>query len=399
MNRYRIVEYSQKDEFFIYDTLTGLAHYIENLEDRSKLRTMKDNYICYDGKIPLERVSINVTGYCNMKCAHCYYASVLKNIELPVNIFNDLFRQFYEMGVLQIGITGGEPTLHTNLAQVVRSATDNKLFVTLASNGVLLTPNLLRRLYDCGLRVVGISLDAVKEETHNKIRNGFATWKPLLDNINLIYKLDFVNDDPKFHINIATVISRMNYSEIEDICNFLKSLSRSVRWHVNYINFVGNAKTHEQSLTLTKNELVKMINTLEQLTRNSNVTLSLGRFITEYLSIEEDTSSIMFSDNPSYTKCCGTKGEFERFCVLNFDGYVYPCTNIVDRFIGNVRDKRFIDIWEDDKMYHYKSFLTQEVIEPCKVCLIAHICLKVGACRCQTAITKFKKTFITARFA
>ena len=398
MNQYRIVEYSQTDEFFIYDTLTGLAHYIENQEDRSKLRSIKDNYICYDGNIPLERVSINVTGNCNMKCSHCYYASVLENIELPINTISDLFKQFYEMGVLQVGITGGEPTLHTSLPQIIRSATDNRLFVTLASNGVLLTPDLLRRLYNYGLRVVGISLDSVKEETHNKIRNGYDTWKPLLNNIKSIYELDFVNDDPQFHINVATVISKMNYTEIEEVFCFLNSLSHSVRWHVNYINFVGNAKTHELSLTLTKNELVEKINTLGQLTRNTNVTLSLGRFITEYISIEDDTRSILLSENPSYTKCCGTNGEFERFCVLNFDGFVYPCTNVVDQLIGNIGEKRFIDIWENDKMSQYKSLQIHKVIEPCEVCLNAHICQKVGACRCQTAITKFKNTYITARF-
>jgi radical SAM protein with 4Fe4S-binding SPASM domain len=393
MYNYRIVEYVSTGEFFIYDLSTGVAHFIDNKQDQNNLRAKKNIYVSYSS-LPLERISINITGKCNMSCEHCYFSSILKPKDLPLQLIESLFPQLYQMGVLQVGLTGGEPTMHPQLVDIVKIARKNKLIPTLVTNGVLLTPLKMIKLYEAGLNIVGISFDSISEKTFNYLRKGNNnSLKILLKNISDIYSLDFVSNNANFRLNLATVISKPNIDEIEEIFYFLNSLNKPVRWQLNYVNFIGNAKKNISSLQLTKEEIVAKVNKVLFLAEHTQVTLTFGRFINELAYYDKTKNQLIPLKINKYIKCCGKDGEFEHFCVINFDGNVYPCTNLIDNTIGNVYDTKMIAIWENENMKKYKEIIEYVKSNLCHTCSNNLRCVQVGVCKCSNVVNNIKNDF------
>lgn len=106
---------------------------------------------------------------CNLKCRHCYAAGQ-KEAEVPeldTRQWKDIIDRLREAGVPQLTFTGGEPTNRDDLAELVEYS---RWFVTrLNTNGIRLTPQLCRRLYEASLDSVQVTLYSWDEETHNRL--------------------------------------------------------------------------------------------------------------------------------------------------------------------------------------------------------------------------------------
>ena len=100
-----------------------------------------------------------VTDQCNLDCHYCNeYDNSVPHPSLP-----DLTRwmdKIRELGVLRIGLQGGEPLLHPDIVEVVRHARRLGFApISMATNGFLLTERLLRQLEESGLDAMSISVD------------------------------------------------------------------------------------------------------------------------------------------------------------------------------------------------------------------------------------------------
>jgi len=82
--------------------------------------------------------------HCNQKCLHCYAAGqpMGESAELSTEEWKTVLQKLRAANIPQVTFTGGEPTLRSDLAELVRAA---EWFVTrLNTNGRLLTPQLCR---------------------------------------------------------------------------------------------------------------------------------------------------------------------------------------------------------------------------------------------------------------
>jgi MoaA/NifB/PqqE/SkfB family radical SAM enzyme len=73
-----------------------------------------------------------------------------------------------ELGTSIITFSGGEPTLHPNLDELIRRARENGAICTLITNGYLLTPERIRQLNAAGLDYMQISIDNVRPDEVSK---------------------------------------------------------------------------------------------------------------------------------------------------------------------------------------------------------------------------------------
>lgn len=106
---------------------------------------------------------------CNLRCRHCYAAGqkMAEEKELGTEQWKKIIDRLREAGVPQITFTGGEPTLRSDLVELVEYA---RWFVTrLNTNGILLTPELCRGLYEASLDSVQITVYSWNEEIHNRL--------------------------------------------------------------------------------------------------------------------------------------------------------------------------------------------------------------------------------------
>ena len=123
---------------------------------------------------------LSVTDLCNLRCRYCMPDGVEKLEREAVLTYEDFLRLaalFARCGIDTVRVTGGEPLVRKNVAQLVAGlkATPGIRRVTLTTNAVLLAEQL-PALLDAGLDSVNISLDTLRPEVFRQItaRDDFA---------------------------------------------------------------------------------------------------------------------------------------------------------------------------------------------------------------------------------
>ena len=78
------------------------------------------------------------------------------------------------LGIARIKLTGGEPLMREDLSEIVAgiAAIEGLRDLSLTTNGLLLGGGMAKKLRDCGLRRVNISLPSLNPETYRKLTGG-----------------------------------------------------------------------------------------------------------------------------------------------------------------------------------------------------------------------------------
>ena len=123
---------------------------------------------------------LSVTDLCNLRCRYCMPDGVEKLEREAVLTYEEFLRLaalFARCGIDTVRVTGGEPLVRKNVAQLVAGLKETPGIrrVTLTTNAVLLAEQL-PALLDAGLDSVNISLDTLRLEVFRQItaRDDFA---------------------------------------------------------------------------------------------------------------------------------------------------------------------------------------------------------------------------------
>ena len=124
---------------------------------------------------PLHDLRISVMDRCNFRCPYCmpkeqfheHYRFLKSQERLSFEEIVRLARLFASLGVRKLRLTGGEPLLRTNLADLIGDLTDIPGIddIALTTNGVLLGQHAVD-LHANGLRRVTVSLDTLDPDVY-----------------------------------------------------------------------------------------------------------------------------------------------------------------------------------------------------------------------------------------
>jgi cyclic pyranopterin phosphate synthase len=141
---------------------------------------------------PLHDLRISVMDRCNFRCPYCmpkeqfheHYRFLKSQERLSFDEIVRLARLFASLGVRKLRLTGGEPLLRTNLADLVGDLTDVPGIddIALTTNGVLLGQHAVD-LYANGLRRVTVSLDTLDRQVFARMSGGFGALDQVLSGI------------------------------------------------------------------------------------------------------------------------------------------------------------------------------------------------------------------------
>jgi GTP 3',8-cyclase len=142
---------------------------------------------------PMRDLRISVMDRCNFRCPYCmpretYHDGYrfLKTAErLSFQEIVRLARLFVQLGVRKLRVTGGEPLLRANLADLIGDLTSipGVADVALTTNGVLLA-KYASELKAAGLKRVTVSLDSLDPEVFRRMSGGFGRVEEVLDGID-----------------------------------------------------------------------------------------------------------------------------------------------------------------------------------------------------------------------
>jgi len=163
-----------------------------------------------------KRVKI-VTGLkCNIRCVFCYYRDSLNAPNRKLTEILDDLRYARKHGITEVDFSGGEPTVHPDLPQVISGAKSLGMQkVCIISNGVRLSNrNYLRTLREAGLDEILFSVHGSKEKIHEEITLVPGSFKKITEAIENAA-------EEGVDIRSNTVVNRVNCKDLSDIAHFL----------------------------------------------------------------------------------------------------------------------------------------------------------------------------------
>ncbi len=112
-----------------------------------------------------------LTYRCPLRCPYC--SNPVNHAEtrdaLDAAAWGRVMGEASAMGVVHVGLTGGEPTARTDLEEIVAAAAEAQLFTHLVTSGMPVDPARLARLARAGLRSVQLSIQDVQPEESDRI--------------------------------------------------------------------------------------------------------------------------------------------------------------------------------------------------------------------------------------
>jgi MoaA/NifB/PqqE/SkfB family radical SAM enzyme len=104
---------------------------------------------------------------CNLACTYCNEYDKTSE-PVPTAVMLDRIDRLAQMGTSIITFSGGEPTLHPDLDQLIARVRERRAIATMITNGLLLTPERIRGLNAAGLDYLQISIDNVEPDACSK---------------------------------------------------------------------------------------------------------------------------------------------------------------------------------------------------------------------------------------
>src|SRR6478672_3659964 len=178
---------------------------------------------------------ISITDRCNFRCVYCMPEEGLQWLKRDTLLSFDEITRLCQIGV-QLGIkdlrlTGGEPTLRPGLPKLIRdlkAAVPDILGLSLTTNGFLLK-GMARELAEAGLTRINVSVDTLDHEKFHQITRRNALQQ-VLDGLEELEKYPSIAP-----IKINAVAMR-NFTE-DEVVGFAR-LARRKPYIVRFIEFM-----------------------------------------------------------------------------------------------------------------------------------------------------------------
>ncbi|GAB4307544.1 MAG: heme b synthase [Promethearchaeota archaeon] len=241
---------------------------------------------------------------CNLRCAHCYVGDARFKPRPPLTLEEakrrvDLLKAFQETrGFPQhtMNLSGGEPTTHARLLDVVRHVVARDVKPLLLSNGLALTGQFAAKVRDAGCTQVQVSLEGTRRA--NDAIRGPGVYDAALRAVDALQHAGIV-------VVVGVTISRLNLGELPDLWTALDG--KVDRFHMREVTPIGAATGFEPL--------------------NAPERWALYRAIRRW-----DGETRLFLEDPPYCTCDPSLVERRAGCAaatcllcVDTDGTVFPC--------------------------------------------------------------------------
>ncbi len=286
----------------------------------------------------------NITYQCNLRCAHCYINALAKRSprELTTEEAVALAEEMAEIGIPLVIFSGGEPLIRKDFWQIVEPlAGKPRPKLSLSTNGTLITREVAEKLASYGFMYVGISIDSIKPEWHDKFRGVPGAFAAAIRGIkNSI--------EAGLDVGIRTTITRYNVTEVPAILRW--AYDNGIRRVSLYILDTVGRGTGIKEWLPSHEQLRWLADTLIEEARKYAGALEIlvvrGQFIGFYIADKLARSNEEFMD---YIKLIDAQGNCGRKSISIYpDGTVKPCQFIDWVSLGNVREKKLREILRPD---------------------------------------------------
>jgi len=304
-----------------------------------------------------------LTYRCPLQCPYCSnpleFAGPRFRRELSTEEWCRVFRDAKALGVLQLGLSGGEPTLRSDLEELVRTAHELGLYSSLITSAYRLTRDRLAALRQAGLDHVQISIQGADAELSDEIA-GTASYRDKIAAYHYTRELGFP-------LTVNVVLHRRNLHQVEALIRLAESLGAE-RIELANTQFYGWAFQNRDALMPTKAQLEAAWAVVQRERQRLVGRLEIVWVLPDY--------------HEQFPKPC-MGGWGRAYMTVTPAGEVWPCHaagRITTLRFESVRERPLEWIWHESEAFNRfrgESWMP----EPCRSCPRKE--MDYGGCRCQ----------------
>jgi radical SAM protein with 4Fe4S-binding SPASM domain len=315
-------------------------------------------------------VALNLTRRCNLACAHCYMdagararggAGELSTAEVT-GILDQIAALSDETMVV---LTGGEPMLRKDIYDIARHADGLGLMAVLGSNGTLFDEERVAALKDAGVQAVGISLDSLDPEYHDRFRGREGCWADTMAGIDCCRRAGLM-------LQIHFSVTDDNAGELDDMIAFARAAG-AVVLNIFFMVCTGRG----ESLTNISAEVYdSVLRGVAEAARDEQELVVRARCAPHFkrMALEmEPPLPLTLRDGYEAGGClAGT-----RYCRVTPEGELTACP-YMEASVGSLRAEDFAALWRDAPLF--QQLRKPKLEGRCGECEYAKLC---GGCRAR----------------
>ncbi len=327
-----------------------------------------------DGVPTLRLVAWELTRNCNLSCVHCRasatrgpYDNELSTAECR-KIIDDIAAHAQPVMIM----TGGEPLLREDIFELAKYGTEKGLRMVMATNGTLITPEVVQAMVTSGIKRISISIDGATAESHDRFRQVKGAFEGSLQGIDRAKEAGL-----EFQIN--TTITEINRRELPDIQDLAVSLG-AVAHHIFLLVPTGRGKDlAAQALSATEYEetLNWFYDQRDKVSMHLKATCAPHYYRILRQRAKKEGKKITPKEYGLDAMTRGCLGGIS-FCFISHVGQVQPC-GYLELNCGNVKEKPFQEIWNHSDVFQNLRN-TDRYGGKCGRCEFRKIC---GGCRAR----------------
>lgn len=231
-------------------------------EETASSATERQPLDLLEGVPPLHSLYMHIAGSCNLACRHCWVEPDFSPEQsggkfLRLEWAKKAVVEAKPLGLISVKLTGGEPLFHPHFREIVELIAQERIDITIETNGTLVDNDLARFLKAAGrVRFISVSVDGAKAETHESLRAVPGSFEKAIEGIRALVEAGF-------RPQLICTLHKGNVGEIEEVIALAEHLGcGSAKF--NHVQRMGRgSRMHEENHGLSVEEIIKIYQRLE----------------------------------------------------------------------------------------------------------------------------------------
>ncbi|KIF81949.1 heme d1 biosynthesis radical SAM protein NirJ [Noviherbaspirillum autotrophicum] len=289
----------------------------------------------------------NLIRRCNLTCKHCYSLSADTDFAGELST-DEVFAVMDDLRAFRVPVlilSGGEPLLRPDIFDVAKRAKAMGFYVGLSSNGTLIDRSNIDKIAEVGFDYVGISLDGIKG-THDMFRRKKGAFDASLEGVRLCR-------DQGIKVGVRFTLTQGNAHDLPALLKLIDDEGIH-KFYLSHLNYAGRGNTNrarDAFLETTRNAMNLLFDTCwADLQRGAQKEFVTGNNDADGVYLLHWVRKHMPEREAHLrAKLAQWGGNSSGVNVANIDnlGNVHPDTMWWNHNLGNVRERKFSEIWMD----------------------------------------------------
>lgn len=291
-----------------------------------------------------------ITEDCNNRCVHCYNSYITRKTSyMTKEIFDKGLKNFLDMGVVTICMSGGEALIHPDIFYFLDEISKTSCRFRLYTNGQNINESLCKKLSNMRLSPASVTLYSIHPEIHDAITQHNGAWNETVNGLRMFKKYSIP-------FTVSVPLTNLNMDDFEDLFDFCENDLGAISVGPNpFISYTVNHKKTNKGLVMSIEEMKQFA------IRYYKYSIERGYDILPQKSNKNEDTKIFHN-------------EFYADLDILQDGSVVSGTLLADIPLGNINNISLRDIWEKSEILEEWRGITLKKLNDCISCPIRDYC-------------------------